>query len=228
MNRVRNELRKWVLVCGVWLLALGVGQGQSALRDSLHKYFNEKPSLSVYFDGKNSFITSLPSKMFGLFAGVNYAGRLDIGLCIYNSYNEPLLPVYRFKGTPKADTTYRKLFLTYASARAEYIYYKTRHWEFSVPVSVGIGSGVIYDYDRQDSTYIQLKRTPNTLVPVEIGINGIYLIWRWLGISGGLSYRINLTHFEHFDELSTMNYTFGLSVRFGTLYKMAKSRLRKK
>ncbi len=160
--------------------------------------------------------------------GLNWGGRVDLGFCFYNSYNEPRFPVYLKKGTPLADTFYRQIYFNYISLRAEYTYYKTRHWEFSVPVSIGLGKGNIDDFDKVGTLYSPRPSRKAAIVPLEVGVSGVYLIWKWLGLSAGLSYRANLSNFKHYEEFSAMNYTFGVSVRFGTLYKMAKSKLSKK
>ncbi len=225
---MRNRSLLLIILLPLFASYKSNAQSDHPIRDSLTKYFKEKPSISTYLDGKYSFIESFPSKMFGLFMGLNWGGRVDLGFCFYNSYDEPLPPIYLKKGTPLADTFYRNIYFNYTSLRAEYTFYKTRNWEFNVPVSIGVGKGNIDDFDKVGEHYSPRQSQKATIVPLEVGANGIYLIWKWLGMSAGLSYRANLSNFKHYEEFSAMNYTFGVSVRFGTLYKMAKSKLTKK
>jgi len=180
----------------------------------------KKPSLTGYLDGRRSFVNSFPANVFGIFGGVNYGKRLDVGLAYYTTAFSTPYDVTINKGTAFEYKALRKITFEYLAIKADYTFYKTKHWEFSVPISIGRGNGHIYNYHTDTNklyNYTDLK-----VMPLEMGVTGIYLFYDWIGLSSGLSYRLNLTNWQYFNEFTALSYTAGVSVRFGTLWRHVK------
>ncbi len=179
----------------------------------------KKPTLTAYLDGRSSFVNSSPANVFGLFVGYNYGRRVDVGLAYYTTAFSKQYDITINKGTSFELKGTRSTTFGYLAAKVEYTFYKTKHWEFAVPLSLGIGKGFIEDFFVSPS---KVTKTTLTIVPLETGISGIYLFYDWIGVSAGLSYRLNFTNWQYFNEFTAMNYTGGISIRFGTLWKHIK------
>ena len=69
----------WVLVliiCFSWMKV----QGQPQLFRDINKHLEQKPKLSFSFDSRNTFIVGQNANIFGLRAGLDFNGRVRIGL----------------------------------------------------------------------------------------------------------------------------------------------------
>ncbi len=206
------------------ILLLGISTGTFAqhnefqkLRDTFLAAMKQKPNLTAYLDGRRSFVNSKAVNVLGAFIGYSYGRRVDVGLGYYQTAFATKYELKINKGTPLEMTGTRLINFNYLAGKVDYTFYKTKHWEFSVPLSLGVGEGLIID-----SLPNKNSNTRITIIPLETGISGIYLFYDWFGFSSGLSYRLNLTHWQYFNDFSAMNYTFGFSIRFGTLWRHVK------
>ena len=186
------------------------------LKDTFLSAMKQKPNLTAYLDGRSTLVNGFKANVFGAFVGYSYARRVDLGLAYYKTaFSTPYDAVIN-KGTPIERTETRVVNFDYLAAKIEYTFYKTKHWEFAVPLSIGLGNGHILKMSNDTLT------TNLIIAPIETGITGIYLFYDWIGISAGLTYRLNLTRWDYFNEFTAMNYTGGISIRFGSLWRHVK------
>jgi hypothetical protein len=88
---------------------------------------------------------------------------------------------------------------------------------------VGIGSATV---DYKDSTDVYRRYRETRVVPFESGIRASYKVLFWLYLQGGLGYRrvagpsplVN-------KEFSGTTWNFGLSIKFGKIFRYAKDKL---
>lgn len=196
-------------------------KGFKIFKDTLLAAFKKKPSLTGYLDGRRSFTNSAKANVFGIFGGVNYGNRVDIGLGYYFIDRWANYPTILNRGTPYEIKANRTVKFNYWAIKTEYTFYKTKHLEFAIPFVIGVGKGIIQNFYRDTLKLINEINLP--LIPIESGISGVYLFRDWIGVSAGLSYRLNLTHWAYFNEFSSINYTFGISIRFGRIWRHIKN-----
>lgn len=196
-------------------------QGQNHL-DSLKSYLKQKPKLTGYFDGRNSFTASSKNTIFGAFVGANYGNRLDAGLAWYTTYNEPEVYEITDQGTLNQDTIFHKSVYNYFSLRAAYQYYQSKKWEFYIPIGIGIGQAAISSYKKNPLKPFAAGKEEPRFMPLDMGIDGTYLITPWFVFSGGMGYRINLAASKQNQLLNAVYYRFGFGFRFGYIYKKIK------
>lgn len=194
--------------------------------DTIRLALKEKPGFTGYFDSRTSFTQNYPVSIFGAFGGLSYGRTVDLGLAYYNTMNEKSIRVIRNPGLPWQDTINRTVGLGYVCVRAEFTFYRTRWWEFYLPIHAGIGSGSIHErWTKNGANYHY--QSQSVIMPVECGVSGIFLLTRWFGIAGGVGYRLNLTAFRHFNSYSNIYYSLGFSLRTGTIYRMMKGAFKK-
>ncbi len=149
-----------------------------------------KTKLILHFDSRRSVVLDRNSKITGIRAGLQFAGRWRSGLGTYF-----LRPPIRITGvvnagTEEADTVTAEIKFSYLSVFAEYVWLQNRKWEFSVPLTFGVGSTRL-QYVADQGKLTTLKRIPISLV--ELSVNGHYKFFSWLGLGAGFGYRKTLT-----------------------------------
>jgi len=190
------------------------------LADSLHKTFHGKKSFDIDFDSRNSFIDNRRVSVLCLKLGVEFSKKIAIGVGYAElSPNTPIYNKYSFYDSElkKVTSVNRKLSLRYLCFYANYIYYKSKRWEFSVPLQVGVGKlGYSYAYNgvakKDDAGYCFLY---------EPEVNVKFTIFRWLGVEGDVGYRL-LFQGNHFikDTFNSPLFAVGVFIVWNELALM--------
>ncbi len=181
----------------------------------------EKPRFVLNFDARRQEVRSRIVRFFGLRAGIQerynlYAfGLYGLGDPFEDSGVE--LPDV---GRDSADV---RSTLTYVSGTYERILYDSPKWQLSIPFMVGYGEAAV-DYRDTADVFVPYRRTP--VVPLESGVRASYKVLFWLYLQGGLGYRrvagpsalVN-------DEFSGATWNFGVSIKFGKIFRYAKDKL---
>ncbi len=147
-----------------------------------------KPTFTFRFDNRNSFITNYRAWIYGVKIGLQFKDKFRAGL----DFSMLHTGIYINQNIEYNGEIYNeissKLHLEYASIFAEYVFYKTSKWEFTLPIQ--IGGGVSYfKYDLDNKTFT------NNMAPVimyEANITGQYKIIKGIGVGTGIGYRIML------------------------------------
>jgi hypothetical protein len=187
--------------------------------DTLKEILHGKMFPTASLDGRNSFISSQRAAIWGIKAGVEFAGKLQIGIG-YNKHVKNLEKEIYFRnvfGMP--DSAVGTLRLSYVSIYTRYVYYKTAHWKFSImPVQLGLGNSK-YKYDYFSAERIVDKKV---VVLYEPSISISYKIIPWFGVGADLGYRIMLRGNPAIAEnFNSPIYSFYMIIYWGELYKMA-------
>jgi hypothetical protein len=187
--------------------------------DTINKILHSKFFPTAGFDSRNSFISSSRAHIWGFKVGVDFAGRLQGGIG-YNRHNKNLgKEIYFTNETGGRDSTFARLHLSYFSFYIRYVYYKTKHWKFSVmPYQLGFGnSRYRYAYNGRD-----LVAGKRFVVLYEPGISVSYKIFQWLGVGADIGYRFMLRGNPAIPEnFNSPTYAFYVQIYWGELYKIA-------
>jgi len=193
--------------------------GYAQWSDTLKEILNGKMFPTVSLDGRNSFISSQRASIWGIKAGVEFSGKLQIGVG-YNQHIKNLQKEIYFRNVYNLpDSRTGTLHLSYVSIYTRYVYYKTEKWKFSImPIQLGIGKSK-YTYD-----YLGIERIVDdrTVVLYEPSISISYKFIRWFGVGADLGYRIMLRGNPAIPEnFNSPIYSFYAIIYWGELYKMA-------
>ena len=123
--------------------------------------------------------------------GVDFGKKITIGVgYAWLNTNTPVYHRYNFRDTELKKDTFvdRRLKLQYACFYINYIYYKSKRWEFSVPLQIGVGK-LSYSYPYKG---IQKTDDAGYCFLYEPEVNVKFTILRWLGVEGDVGYRIML------------------------------------
>lgn len=181
----------------------------------------DKPRFIFNFDARRQEVQGSVVRFFGIRAGVQE--RYNIyALGIYG-LGEPFLE----EDVEVEDLGRRKLDLRstmgYLGATYERILFDGRHWQFSVPLMAGTGAAEVEVKDSA-GVYQPYKRT--SLYPLEGGMRASFKLLFWLYLQGGVGYRKVLGPSGLVNrEYTGATWSFGLSFKFGKIYRYAKDKL---
>jgi hypothetical protein len=170
------------------------------------------------FDSRNSFVSSERAHIWGIKAGVEFSGKLQIGVG-YNFHDKNLQKEIYYSNTSGIlDSSLGTLHLSYVSIYTRYVYYKTQHWKFSImPIQLGIGNSK-YKFEQQG---IEKETGSRTVILYEPGISVSYKIITWLGVGADIGYRFMLRDNPFIPEnFNSMIYSFYAIIYWGEIYKL--------
>ena len=185
--------------------------------DSIGVSFHQKPKLFFKLDSKYSFVDSKAATVYGFKAGVGFGPMLRIGAGYHylSVYQKSRIQVKNESG--KSDTLEAVLKLYYGGLITEYVFYKTAHWEFCIPLQLSIGSAqheFIFDPKGR-------KDTRRTVMLYEPSVAAQYKIFPWLGTGVEIGYRIMLVNHPAIRKnFNSPTYSFKVMLFFGELIKM--------
>lgn len=186
------------------------------LLDSLSSYLKHKPKITFRFDSKTSFISSSSVSIWGANLGLDFHKKLKTGLGYYFLYSD-----YKKRRIVsrenKPDTLLKaKLRFNYGGIFFEYIFFSNKKWEMSFPLHFGFGISK-YQYTIDGFTY---QRDHRFMALYEANISAQYKIFYWLGVGGGIGYRLMLINNNAMDDnFNAPIYAVKVNIFFGDIYR---------
>jgi len=154
--------------------------------DSLHMVFNSKSNIDARLESRYSFIRNELISVTGVRLGVAYKRKLRVGGGI--SWLKSDVPYMISKTNSIGETVSEKNYLKFAYLcyYIDFVYYRTKRWQLSVPIQAGTGLSWV-----QNKTAYYVNRTDkkNLLLLYEPGITAQYKIFRYLGVGSDIAFR---------------------------------------
>lgn len=85
------------------------------------------------------------------------------------------------------DTVDAALRFAYISPYIEYTFHKTKKWEISIPVQLGIGAA---RYEYEDNAGVFVRQKDRLVIMYEPAMTAQYRFISWAGIGAGVGYRL--------------------------------------
>lgn len=200
------------------LLSSGVLTARGQVMDSLRAGIDRKASFIFKLDTRNSFISNRRGEIFGIKLGVEFDKKLRVGGGVH-WLTSPLTSdriVTSSTGAPLTIPAY--LQLRYLAYYVEYVYFKTKRWELSIPFQFGVGD-TRYKYDHGGRPHIDSKKI---IAIYEPGVSTQFKIFRWLGVGADIGLRVMVINNKAIKEnFNSPTYAFKLLIWYDELYKMA-------
>lgn len=165
--------------------------------DSLHAVFNSKSNIDARIESRYSFIRNELISVTGVRLGVAYKRKLRIGGGIsWLKTNKPYNFTYNdIPGVSISQTKYLKF--AYICYYIDFVYYRTKRWQLSVPIQAGTG---LSWFQSSTNYYINKHDKKNFLLLYEPGITAQYKIFRYLGIGSDVAFRFVLKNNKKIGE----------------------------
>jgi opacity protein-like surface antigen len=162
--------------------------GSAQYMDTLRKVFFGSRTFDFRYESKNSFINHDRVEIQSLKFGITFGRKITFGAG-YCLLNTALFEKHKhFDEEIKAHVLVdRKFRFNYFCYYFDYIYFKTKRWQYSIPSQFGSG------YAKFDYTYGDRKYHEEFLIFLyEPGINIKYKFYNWLGVGATIGYRMAL------------------------------------
>ena len=200
------------------LLLPGATRLHAQWTDTLHHVMHGTIYPTASFDSRNSFISSQRAPIWGVKAGVDFSGYLQIGLGYNFLQDGPKRKVYFQNNAGLNDSATGTIRMHFFSYYIRYVYYVSHHWRFSImPVQLGLGNS---RYDFFDGMTDREKDKRFVMI-YEPGISASYKLLKWLGVGGDIGYRIMLRRNPLIKEnFNSPIYSFYINIYWGEIYKI--------
>lgn len=177
--------------------------------DSIKTSFSYKPKPVIKLEARNAFVTSSYVKMKAVKVGLNFHNTVRLG--IGYSWMKSDYEVYS-----KLDTN--ELRFGFGLAFFDYTYYKSKHWNITIPIQLGFGRIAYLNGDNIKA---------HQWVPIyEPAMTVEYIFLKYFGVGFGAGYRVvaKATH-PISQQFTSPIYIFKFKVSFGNIYKDVKRKL---
>jgi len=176
--------KKYLLVGFCWIASVGMAQ----YMDTLRAAFTGKKSLDIGFDSRNSFVNHNRVGVQSIKLGINFEKKICLGMgYAWLNSRTPVFDTHPYYDADLNKDTFitRRLTFSYFRFNVNYSYYRSRRWEFSIPLQVGVGKlGFKYNYrgiDKQSDEGFCFLYEP------EVDVK--FKVFRWFGVEGDVGYR---------------------------------------
>lgn len=146
--------------------------------------FSQKPKFEFKFDSRFSFLRNTEVKTTGVKIGLSFNRKFNVGLGI-----NQLLIRSESELIEQNDTIPVNLNYSYFSPYFEYVYFRSKKWEFNLSTQFGIGEA---SYEFTNAEGKKSKKDKTVLFSYEPATLIDYKIVRWFGIGMGVGYRVIL------------------------------------
>ena len=184
--------------------------------DTIKPLLSGKTTIFFRFDNRYSFVSDSLSKVTGFKFGIDYNQRVRIGAGNHRLVSPFTKKFYVDSSGVTIDSVNAVLRMSYIAFFYEYVFMKSKKWEFSIPVQIGFGNSS-YDYIYQNRAY---KKQKNPVLVFETNIEGHYKVLRYLGIGGGTGLRLMLVKNKEIEEnFNSPIYILKIKLFLGEIYK---------
>lgn len=173
--------------------------------DSIYEVIKQKRSFNINLELRFSFINNQLTTVNGLRGGISFNRKLRIGGGISWLNSDLFL-----------DNEKQYLKFVYLCLYSDIVFYKTKRWQLSVPIQIGMGSSWFqketqFSFSNKDSKYFLLLYEP--------GITTQFKVFKWLGFGTDVAYRFTLKNEKNIGEnLNSPTYSFKILTWIDQLY----------
>lgn len=182
---------------------------KAQLIDTLQALFKQKYSIDARLESRNSFIQHQLVSVNGARLGLSFKRKfkLGVGLSWLNSNVE--------SGRSTAQNV-EYLKFGYFDFYLDYVFYKTKRWQLSVPIQIGTGTSW---YQAETKYHFNNKTAKYFLFLYEPGITVQYKVFKWAGLGADIAYRFTLrNNKDAARQLTSPTYSFKLLFWFDQLF----------
>ncbi|MBL7931899.1 MAG: hypothetical protein JNL60_08355 [Bacteroidia bacterium] len=156
--------------------------------DTLTSLFKHKYSIDSRLESRLSFINHEVTSVTGVRLGLAFRRKLRLGIGVSWLKTPVKTDFYVTNSFGKTDTVTKYMKFYYFCYYADFVFYKTKHWQLSVPIQVGTGRS----WFQEKSTYVLSSQPKYYLLLYEPGITVQYKVTKWAGVGADVAYRFVL------------------------------------
>jgi len=197
---------------------------KAQLADSLRDLFRHQYSIDARLESRNSFINNELISVSGVRLGLAFQRKLKFGFGFswLKTQGSGWLKTniqkdfYTVNTLGQNDTISKYLKLAYMCFYADFVFFKIKRWQLSVPIQLGIGA--VWFQEGKNYTFRKTDRK-SPLFIYEPGITVQYKVFRWAGVGADVAYRFAVQNNNKTGErLSSPSLTFKALFWFDQLF----------
>jgi hypothetical protein len=210
-------ISRYTKIAALLILLVSTAFAQQAhTPDSLRSPFSSKPKFLFKFDTRNSFVSNSRRDIFGIKLGMEFDKKVRLGAGV-NWLKSPIYKTrYLTSSAGLPDSVEAQLQFRYIAYYVEYVFYRSKRWELSMPFQLGAGySRYVYNYE--GSSFIENRKM---ILVYEPSISMQYKVFKWLGAGADVGFRLMVLNNKAIKEnFNSPLYAFKVLVWYGELYK---------
>ena len=190
----------------LWKVPQSFGQLFPRMKQQMREASYEKPHFIIGLDSRRSFIENREVNIFGARVGVEFDRRWRVGLGFYGLASE-----YERTFIVDGNPVQGRLNFNYLAWFFEYVPFRNKRWEFSIPGYLGGGTSRFRGVD---------SLTRKTVGVSELSVQGHFKIFNWIGIGAGVGYRFLFIPNNQLEE-NFNNFIYNFKIQFwpGVIYR---------
>jgi hypothetical protein len=215
---------KWLACISILFFSITV---KAQFLDTFKVFLRSKPSIDARLESRYSFFSNTATKVSGVRLGLSFRRKLRVGMG-YSWLNGDVSDKKKIEGllgTPVTVTNYLKF--GYVCFYADFVFYKNKRWQLSVPLQAGTGLAW-FQYNYNGSV---VKSKKHFLLIYEPGMTVQFKIFTWCGLGLDMGYRFALKNTNNVGEkLNSFTVAPKLLIWFDQIFfeSFPKSKLTKK
>jgi len=178
---------KYLIILFLFSFTSNIFSQKDEFFENIRSAMKEKPKVTFRLDSRNSFISNKRAKISSIKIGLDYQKKIRLGLSFSFLRSNFFIDREITENNINITVT-TKLHLEYISVFADYVFFKNKKWEFNLPIQLGGGYSYL-KYKYNDNKQITDK---SFIIIYEANINGMYKLFKGLGVGAGTGYRIML------------------------------------
>lgn len=189
---------------------------KAQLMDSVGYLLKQPYSIVVRLESRNSFIDNQLISVSGARLGLSFKRKLKLGVGV-SWLDSEVKEKFNSKSVLGNDTVINRfLKLIYGCYYVDFVFYKTKRWQLSVPIQVGMGAS----WFQNDNIYrLNNNAKKYFLLLYEPGISTQFKVFRWFGLGADIAYRFTLKNNKKVGEkLMSPTYSFKILFWFDELF----------
>jgi hypothetical protein len=207
-------MEKIILIFFILILKCGSAQ----YMDTLHAVLKGRASIDARLESRYSFINNEIIGVTGFRLGAAFQRKLRIGGGLSWLKTNFSQTFHSSDTTELIKSSVKYLKFGYTCLYADFVFYKTKRWQLSVPIQVGAGltwfqPKINYNLYGPDAKYFLLLYEP--------GITVQFKVFKWFGLGADVAYRFAMTNRKIAPNLNSPTYSFKILFWFDELYYMA-------
>ena len=178
-------MKRSLYITALLIFQLSSINSHSQFIEDIKQSFQSKPKLFVKYNTRSSLIATRGARINSVNAGFDFDKKTRVGLG-YEWLGSKIESEKLIFNDNTIDTVNTLLKLRYISTFCEYVFYRDKKWEFSLPIIFSFGKAGYY-YEENDK---QTNFSKAFVFGYETQMIGQYSVFRWFGIGGGIGYRL--------------------------------------
>lgn len=156
--------------------------------DTFKVFMRSRPSIDARLESRYSFFSNTATKVSGVRLGLSFRRKLRVGIG-YSWLDGDVSDKLKRPGLYGNQITVNNyLKFHYICYYADFVFYKNKRWQLSVPIQVGTGQAWFqYYYNGQT-----IKSKKHFLLIYEPGISTQFKVFKWCGLGFDIGYRFAL------------------------------------